>query len=69
MNWKENKENHYHECSTPIGKYEIVENYGEFVIYLLDKEISREKDLETAKEEARTHINTLFYKLKIYLDI
>jgi len=69
MKWEENERSHYHECKTPIGRFEIVENYGDFMIYKDNVKFGAEKTLETAKEEVREHLQTLYYRLKIYLEI
>jgi len=69
MKWTEVEEAHYHYCITPIGRFEIVENYGDFVIYQDSIRISAEKDLKTAKEEAKIHLLKTYYSLKIYLEI
>jgi len=69
MDWEENERSHYHECKTPVGRFEIVENYGDFMIYKDSVKLGVEKDLETAKEYAKIHLNVLFYKLKIYLEL
>lgn len=69
MKWEENERNHYHECKTPIGRFEIVENYGDYMIYKDSVKLDAVKNLETAKEEVREHLQTLYYRLKIYLEI
>ena len=69
MKWEENERNHYHECKTPIGRFEIVENYGDFMIYKDSVKLGAEKTLEKAKEEAKIHLLKTYYSLKIYLEI
>lgn len=68
MNWTEIKgSGHY--CDTPIGRFEIVENFGDFMMYYNSTEIGAEKSLEKALDETDTYIKTVFYKLKIYLEL
>lgn len=70
MKWIKVGDNEYYSCKTPIGRYDIVGNSSGYSTYFqsIDR-ISAEKDLETAKEEARIHLLKTYYSLKIYLEI
>lgn len=69
MKWIKNEEADVYYCKTPIGLFELVGNALSYNVYLDGYTISRGKDLETAKEDARTNIFTTYYKLKIYLEL
>lgn len=68
MNWIKS-EGEIYILNTPIGKYEITGSSDGYYAFSNREIISRGKDLETAKEDVRTHIFTNFYKLKIYLEL
>lgn len=70
MNWIKHEDQDYYSCNTPIGRYDIVGSSDGYNTYYqsIDK-LSAGKDLETAKEDVRTHINVTFYKLKLYLEV
>lgn len=68
MKWVETEEGVY-VLNTPIGQYKVTSWTDGYYSYLNNEVISLGKDLETAKEDARTHIFTTFYKLKIYLEL
>lgn len=68
MNWKKIEEEDIYTCNTPIGKYEIVGGYG-YNSYFGNETISRGTDLETAKEDARTHLYKTYYMLKLFLEV
>lgn len=69
MKWIKMGELESYYCKTPIGTYEIFPNNGKYDTNFGDEDISAEKDLETAKEDARIHLFTTFYKLKIFLEL
>lgn len=56
-------------CKTPIGVFDVIGDGVEYNAYLGNEVISRGKDLKTAKEDARTYLFTMYYKLKLYLEI
>jgi len=68
MKWIETEEGTY-VLNTPIGQYKVTNWTDGYYSYLNNEVISRGKDLETAKEEARTHLFTIFYRLKIFLEL
>lgn len=69
MNWTKNEEGDIYYCKTPIGQFELVGDNSTYNSYLDGNPISRNKDLETAKEDVRTHISVTYYKLKLYLEL
>lgn len=69
MNWLKNEEADIYYCKTPIGTFEVIGDSVDYNVYLDNKIISRNKDLETAKEDARTECYKVYYKLKLYLEI
>lgn len=69
MNWIKNEEVDVYYCKTPIGQFELVGDSVDYNVYLDGDPISRNKDLETAKEEAKIHLLKTYYSLKIYLEI
>lgn len=69
MKWIKIEDEDAYYCNTPIGRYDIVGKSQFYNLYLGIERISREKDLETAKEDARTHLSVTYYKIKLYLDL
>jgi len=70
MKWIKHEDQDYYSCNTPIGRYDIVGSSDGYNTYYqsIDR-ISAKKDLETAKEDAKVHLQTIYYKIKIYLDL
>jgi len=68
MKWIKNEEADVYYCKTPIGQFELV-GFVDYNVYLDGDLISRDKSLETAKEEAKIHLLKTYYSLKIYLEI
>lgn len=68
MKWLKTEEEVYL-LNTPIGQYKVTNWTDGYYSYLGNEVISSGKDLETAKEDARTHLFTTYYKLKLYLEI
>lgn len=69
MKWNKNEEADVYYCKTPIGQFELVGDSVSYNVYLDGNPISRNKDLETAKEDARTDLFTTYYKLKLFLEL
>ncbi len=69
MKWIKTENVEYYSCHTPVGRYDVVGSSSGYNTYLGTDVISREKELETAKEEAKVHLQTTYYKIKIYLDL
>lgn len=69
MKWSKNEEADIYYCNTPIGVFDVIGDGVEYNVYLGNEVISRNKDLETAKEDARTRLFTVFYRLKVFLEL
>lgn len=69
MKWIEKRPEQSYTCETPVGEFEIFYQFGNWDVYYRSKIVRTELTLHKAKSEANVFLHTLFFKLKMYLEL